>query len=87
MAANYDAEAAEPAEAAAADAGSTAYRNYVLCLLFLVYVVHHLDRNILLLLQEPIRKEFGLSDSKRSEERRVGKECIAVCRSRWSPYH
>ena len=24
---------------------------------------------------------------KRSEERRVGKECIAVCRSRWSPYH
>ena len=24
---------------------------------------------------------------RRSEERRVGKECIAVCRSRWSPYH
>ena len=24
---------------------------------------------------------------KRSEERRVGKECLAVCRSRWSPYH
>ena len=24
---------------------------------------------------------------KRSEERRVGKECIAWCRSRWSPYH
>src|SRR5213080_49499 len=23
----------------------------------------------------------------RSEERRVGKECIAVCRSRWSPHH
>src|SRR5213080_1249204 len=23
----------------------------------------------------------------RSEERRVGKECIAVCRSWWSPYH
>ena len=23
----------------------------------------------------------------RSEERRVGKECLAVCRSRWSPYH
>ena len=21
------------------------------------------------------------------EERRVGKECLAVCRSRWSPYH
>ena len=26
-------------------------------------------------------------ESLRSEERRVGKECIAVCRSRWSPYH
>ena len=24
---------------------------------------------------------------RRSEERRVGKECLAVCRSRWSPYH
>ena len=23
----------------------------------------------------------------RSEERRVGKECLARCRSRWSPYH
>ena len=23
----------------------------------------------------------------RSEERRVGKECTAWCRSRWSPYH
>ena len=24
---------------------------------------------------------------KRSEERRVGKECLWLCRSRWSPYH
>src|SRR3546814_15937115 len=23
----------------------------------------------------------------RSEERRVGKECVRTCRSRWSPYH
>src|SRR3546814_15510781 len=23
----------------------------------------------------------------RSEERRVGKECVSPCRSRWSPYH
>ena len=23
----------------------------------------------------------------RSEERRVGKECLRLCRSRWSPYH
>src|SRR3546814_14450976 len=27
----------------------------------------------------------GLAD--RSEERRVGKECVSTCRSRWSPYH
>src|SRR3546814_4488984 len=28
----------------------------------------------------------GLSKA-RSEERRVGKECVSTCRSRWSPYH
>src|SRR3546814_10967925 len=26
-------------------------------------------------------------DKLRSEERRVGKECVSTCRSRWSPYH
>ena len=26
-------------------------------------------------------------DDRRSEERRVGKECRIGCRSRWSPYH
>src|SRR3546814_19303269 len=25
--------------------------------------------------------------TERSEERRVGKECVSTCRSRWSPYH
>src|SRR3546814_5022009 len=29
---------------------------------------------------------LGLSNE-RSEERRVGKECVSTCRSRWSPYH
>src|SRR3546814_4733670 len=28
-----------------------------------------------------------LNEYKRSEERRVGKECVSTCRSRWSPYH
>src|SRR3546814_1190833 len=28
-----------------------------------------------------------LGDPCRSEERRVGKECVSTCRSRWSPYH
>src|SRR3546814_13745936 len=31
----------------------------------------------------------GLQDKtdERTEERRVGKECVSTCRSRWSPYH
>src|SRR3546814_4519365 len=28
-----------------------------------------------------------LQARRRSEERRVGKECVSTCRSRWSPYH
>src|SRR3546814_5448840 len=28
-----------------------------------------------------------LAALERSEERRVGKECVSTCRSRWSPYH
>ena len=32
-----------------------------------------------------LHRGYGLSD--RSEERRVGKECLRLCRSRWSPYH
>src|SRR3546814_9709693 len=28
-----------------------------------------------------------LDHENRSEERRVGKECVSTCRSRWSPYH
>src|SRR3546814_4826930 len=29
----------------------------------------------------------AVSAQERSEERRVGKECVSTCRSRWSPYH
>src|SRR3546814_13741943 len=29
----------------------------------------------------------GALGADRSEERRVGKECVSTCRSRWSPYH
>src|SRR3546814_10523344 len=28
-----------------------------------------------------------INSQQRSEERRVGKECVSTCRSRWSPYH
>ena len=29
----------------------------------------------------------GVDRKNRSEERRVGKECLRLCRSRWAPYH
>src|SRR3546814_15575953 len=32
-------------------------------------------------------RHMGKSRNKRSEERRVGTECVSTCRSRWSPYH
>ena len=34
-----------------------------------------------------LKLNLGGGQSLRSEERRVGKECCALCRSRWSPYH
>src|SRR3546814_2602281 len=35
-----------------------------------------------------VLEAFGLFNVDfRSEERRVGKECVSTCRSRWSPYH
>src|SRR3546814_20629792 len=40
---------------------------------------------------DPILNHYGRRsvpvDATRSEERRVGKECVRTCRSRWSPYH
>ena len=41
-------------------------------------------------LQETPRFTSGFKELDRvlrSEERRVGKECVSTCRSRWSPYH
>src|SRR3546814_13764186 len=32
-------------------------------------------------------RTFAAFAAIRSEERRVGKECVSTCRSRWSPYH
>ena len=39
------------------------------------------ERWLCIPIQEGIKYRF------RSEERRVGKECVSTCRSRWSPYH
>src|SRR3546814_18940564 len=38
-------------------------------------------------MQLPPGAEHWLGTDQRSEERRVGKECVSSCRSRWSPYH
>src|SRR3546814_18203827 len=35
----------------------------------------------------PMLLSHQVAGRKRSEERRVGKECVSTCRSRWSPYH
>src|SRR3546814_12694455 len=36
---------------------------------------------------ETVTYDVGVLATSRSEERRVGKECVSTCRSRWSPYH
>src|SRR3546814_19399700 len=36
---------------------------------------------------DPIDARRDADDLARSEERRVGKECVSTCRSRWSPDH
>src|SRR3546814_12986739 len=35
----------------------------------------------------PLDSDNNFKTDLRSEERRVGKECVRTCRSRWSPYH
>src|SRR3546814_3747903 len=36
---------------------------------------------------EDVEAISAKAEELRSEERRVGKECVSTCRSRWSPYH
>src|SRR3546814_9780893 len=46
----------------------------------------HLDRAVADV--DGLRKAIHAENQRgRSEERRVGKECVSTCRSRWSPYH
>src|SRR3546814_13440238 len=45
--------------------------------------IHALETPILDLLES----QDTSKPEDRSEERRVGKECVSTCRSRWSPYH
>src|SRR3546814_12529153 len=51
---------------------------------------HHFsaDQPIDTVLREGFAERLAsFEDERRSEERRVGKECVSTCRSRWSPYH
>src|SRR3546814_20824556 len=52
------------------------------------YTLHTaLTRNMLEIFGNVSPEFFIVYRQKRSEERRVGKECVSTCRSRWSPYH
>src|SRR3546814_15766488 len=47
----------------------------------------NLDRIHVIDLTQAWVRSITIRSSRRSEERRVGKECVSTCRSRWSPYH
>jgi len=53
----------QPAPHASGFTASNAYRNYVLFILFIVYGLSYVDRQILSILMEPIRKEFDFGDT------------------------
>ena len=66
------------------------------CDLFVLHSLREVEAFTALARRRGIPQQFGLSRlpfaasaraARRSEERRVGKECMPVCRSRWSPYH
>src|SRR3546814_18007868 len=46
-----------------------------------------LQRRLLAAASRGVRVELTVDGYGRSEERRVGKECVSTCRSRWTPYH
>src|SRR3546814_20748107 len=56
---------------ALAEALNVDVKSFVNCILPILYVSLDLPSGLI----------------QRSEERRVGKECVSTCRSRWSPYH
>src|SRR3546814_14997852 len=55
----------------------------------LVEIQPNRGARVTVLSENDIRESFtvlGGLEALRSEERRVGKECVSTCRSRWSPY-
>src|SRR3546814_12889423 len=52
-----------------------------------LYVGKTRDRDSAVMLSDAMgRPRILMKVTPRSEERRVGKECVSTCRSRWSPY-
>src|SRR3546814_19478091 len=47
----------------------------------------HFPGRLVLGQEFPLETTNAMFRGQRSEERRVGKECVSTCRSRWSPYH
>src|SRR3546814_12342920 len=70
----------------AEDAQNEGAANIPLRLVVLVEAGDLLHRRAYVLRVEGQVQVAGRNEA-RSEERRVGKECVSTCRSRWSPYH
>src|SRR3546814_2535574 len=54
---------------------------------WVVLLVYGEQINQLVQLELVLGYAAAVAGDVRSEERRVGKECVSTCRSRWSPYH
>src|SRR3546814_1554209 len=52
-----------------------------------IRLMHRCVRDCALAATLAARAWRKLAGGERSEERRVGKECVSTCRSRWTPYH
>src|SRR3546814_13879362 len=63
-----------------------------------IFLLHAMMTTLFLAAPQAIEQTLGLPSERpwevylpvlllRSEERRVGQECVSTCRSRWSPYH
>src|SRR3546814_14080806 len=62
--------------------GSNAGRDDVI----LVKEVPNIEADVDWRAQRLVPVQLCIDDMVRSEERRVGKECVSTCRARWSPY-
>src|SRR3546814_2457901 len=63
---------------------------------FPIDVAHRAAEHLRIGPRDARQRQFGIGfalgapemrEDERSEERRVGKECVSTCRSGWSPYH